>query len=64
MDAKAVRLHDVVSIVVTESLAASTDGQVKNSRASSASSCSTAPVPAQTREAVDAELREKFAAGM
>jgi len=37
-DAKAVRLHDVVSIVVSESLAASTDGQVKNSRASSASS--------------------------
>jgi len=34
-DAKAVRLHDVVSIVVSESLAASTDGQVKNSRASS-----------------------------
>ena len=41
-DAKAVRLHDVVSIVVTESLAASTDGQVKNSRASSASSGLTA----------------------
>ncbi len=37
-DAKAVRLHDVVSVVVTESLAASTDGQVKNSRASNASS--------------------------
>lgn len=37
-DAKAVRLHDVVSIVVAESLAATTDGQVKNSRASSASS--------------------------
>jgi flagellar L-ring protein precursor FlgH len=37
-DAKAVRLHDVVSIVVTESLAATTDGQVKNARASSASS--------------------------
>ena len=37
-DAKAVRLHDVVAIVVTESLAASTDGQVKNSRASSANS--------------------------
>jgi flagellar L-ring protein precursor FlgH len=37
-DAKAVRLHDVVSIVVTESLAASTDGQVKNTRSSSASS--------------------------
>jgi flagellar L-ring protein precursor FlgH len=31
-------VHDVVSIVVTESLAASTDGQVKNSRASNASS--------------------------
>ena len=37
-DAKAVRLHDVVSIVVSESLAASTDGNVKNSRSSSASS--------------------------
>jgi flagellar L-ring protein precursor FlgH len=37
-DAKAVRLHDVVSVVVSESLAASTDGQVKNSRSSSASS--------------------------
>jgi flagellar L-ring protein precursor FlgH len=37
-DAKAARLHDVLSIVVTESLAASTDGQVKNSRASSANS--------------------------
>jgi len=37
-DAKAARLHDVISIVVTESLAASTDGQVKNSRASNASS--------------------------
>lgn len=41
-DAKAARLHDVVSIVVTESLAASTDGQVKNSRASNASSNITA----------------------
>lgn len=37
-DAKAVRVHDVVSIVVIESLAASTDGQVKNVRASNASS--------------------------
>jgi flagellar L-ring protein FlgH len=41
-DAKAARLHDVVSIVVTESLAATTDGQVKNSRASNASSKLTA----------------------
>jgi flagellar L-ring protein precursor FlgH len=41
-DAKAFRLHDVVSIVVSESLAASTDGQVKNSRASNASSGLTA----------------------
>ena len=40
-DVKAFRLHDVVSIVVTESLAASTDGQVKNSRASNASSAIT-----------------------
>jgi flagellar L-ring protein FlgH len=37
-DVKAFRLHDVVSIVVTESLAASTDGQVKNTRASNAKS--------------------------
>lgn len=37
-DVKAFRLHDVVSIVVTENLAASTDGQVKNSRSSNASS--------------------------
>jgi flagellar L-ring protein precursor FlgH len=37
-DAKAIRLHDVVSVVVSESLAASTDGQVKNSRASNATS--------------------------
>ena len=41
-DAKAVRLHDVVSVVVSESLAASTDGQVKDSRASNASSRLTA----------------------
>ncbi|UWZ82934.1 flagellar basal body L-ring protein FlgH [Occallatibacter riparius] len=41
-DVKAFRLHDVVSIVVTESLAASTDGAVKNSRASNAKSSITA----------------------
>ena len=41
-DVKAFRLHDVVSVVVTESLAASTDGQVKNSRSSNASSKITA----------------------
>ena len=37
-DAKAARIHDVISIVVTETLAASTDGQVKNVRASNAKS--------------------------
>lgn len=41
-DSKAFRMHDVVSIVVTESLAASTDGQVKNTRASNANSGLTA----------------------
>jgi flagellar L-ring protein precursor FlgH len=41
-DVKAFRLHDVVSIVVSESLAASTDGQVQNSRSSNASSAVTA----------------------
>ena len=37
-DVKAFRIHDVVMIEVGESLTASTDGQVKNSRASSANS--------------------------
>ena len=37
-DVKAMRVHDPVSIVISESLAASTDGTVKNSRASNASS--------------------------
>ena len=37
-DVKASRVHDPIAIVVSESLAASTDGTVKNSRASSASS--------------------------
>lgn len=41
-DAKAARLHDVVSIVVAESVAAETDGQVKNSRASNANAGFTA----------------------
>ncbi len=41
-DVKAFRLHDVVKIVVTESLEASTDGQVKNSRSSNANSGLTA----------------------
>ena len=37
-DVKASRLHDPIAIVVSESLAASTDGTVKNSRATNASS--------------------------
>jgi flagellar L-ring protein FlgH len=37
-DVKAFRLHDVVMIVVSESLTASTDGQVKDARASNANS--------------------------
>jgi flagellar L-ring protein precursor FlgH len=37
-DVKACRIHDPIAIVVSESLAASTDGTVKNSRSSSASS--------------------------
>jgi flagellar L-ring protein precursor FlgH len=41
-DAKAFRLHDVLSVVVSESLAASTDGQVKNARSSTANSGLTA----------------------
>ena len=41
-DVKAFRIHDVVMIVVGESLTASTDGQVKNARASNASSNITA----------------------
>jgi flagellar L-ring protein FlgH len=41
-DVKAIHLHDVVSIVVSESLAASTDGTVRNSRSTSANSGLTA----------------------
>ena len=37
-DVKAVRMHDPIDVVVSESLAASTDGTVKNQRASTASS--------------------------
>jgi flagellar L-ring protein precursor FlgH len=37
-DVKAVRVHDPIAVVVSESLAASTDGTVKNQRASTASS--------------------------
>jgi flagellar L-ring protein precursor FlgH len=37
-DVRAMRPHDLISVVVQENLAASTDGTVKNSRASSASS--------------------------
>jgi flagellar L-ring protein precursor FlgH len=37
-DVKAFRIHDVVMIVVSESLTASAGGQVKNSRASNANS--------------------------
>ena len=37
-DMRAMRPHDLISVVVQESLAAETDGTVKNSRASSASS--------------------------
>jgi len=37
-DVRAMRPHDLISVVVSESLAASTDGTVKNSRASNATS--------------------------
>ncbi|HEY1808281.1 MAG TPA: flagellar basal body L-ring protein FlgH [Acidobacteriaceae bacterium] len=37
-DVKAIRAHDPVAVVVSESLAASTDGTVKNQRASTANS--------------------------
>jgi len=37
-DVKATRAHDPIAVVVSESLAASTDGTVKNQRASAASS--------------------------
>jgi flagellar L-ring protein precursor FlgH len=37
-DVKAIRAHDPIAVVVSESLAASTDGTVKNQRASAANS--------------------------
>ena len=41
-DVKATHLHDLVSIIISETLTASTDGTVKNARTSSASSQITA----------------------
>src|ERR1700751_5676595 len=41
-DVRAMHTHDLISIVVVEALSASTDGSVKNSRSSSASSQITA----------------------
>ena len=43
-DVRAMRPHDLISVVVSESLAASTDGTVKNSRASNANSSISSPV--------------------
>jgi flagellar L-ring protein precursor FlgH len=64
-DAKAMRLHDVVSIVVTESLAASTDGQVKNSRSSNASSSITALFGAlKPSNALQNLLNQKSSSGL
>jgi flagellar L-ring protein precursor FlgH len=40
-DVRAMRPHDLISVVVSENLAASTDGTVKNSRSSNASSAIT-----------------------
>ncbi len=37
-DVRAMRPHDLISVVISESLAASTDGEVKNTRASNANS--------------------------
>ncbi|HEY3703669.1 MAG TPA: flagellar basal body L-ring protein FlgH [Terracidiphilus sp.] len=64
-DVKAFRLHDVVSIVVTESLAASTDGQVKNSRASNAKSSVTALFGAlKTSNALSNLVNQTSASGL
>lgn len=64
-DAKAMRLHDVVSVIVTESLAASTDGQVKNSRSSNASSSITALFGAlKTSNAMQNLLNQNSASGL
>jgi flagellar L-ring protein precursor FlgH len=45
-DVRAMRPHDLISVVVQESLAAETDGTVKNSRASSAASAITSLIGA------------------
>lgn len=64
-DVKAFRLHDVVSIVVSESLAASTDGQVKNARASKASSGITALFGAlKTASALPNMLNQTSSSGL
>ena len=64
-DVRAMRPHDLISVVVSESLAASTDGSVKNSRASNASSQITGLIGAlKVGNALQNLLNQSSAAGL
>ena len=64
-DVRAMRPHDLVSVVVTESLAASTDGTVKNSRSSNASTQMTGLIGAlKTGNSLQNLLNQTSASGL
>ncbi|HEV2645740.1 MAG TPA: flagellar basal body L-ring protein FlgH [Acidobacteriaceae bacterium] len=64
-DVRAMRPHDLISVVVSESLAASTDGTVKSSRASNASSAITGLIgPLHAGNALQNLVNQNSAAGL
>ena len=64
-DVRAMRPHDLISVVVSESLAASTDGTVKSSRASNASSSITGLIGAlKTGNALQNLVNQTSASGL
>ncbi len=64
-DVRAMRPHDLISVVVSESLAASTDGTVKNSRASNAASSISGLVGTlHTANALQNLINQNSAAGL
>ena len=62
-DDRAMRPHDLISVVVQESLAAETDGTVANTRASSANSGFRADWDASCRECAAKSGKSKLGAG-
>lgn len=64
-DVRAMRPHDLISVIVDENLAASTDGTVKNTRASNASSqISSLFGPLHTRSALQNLVNQNSSSGL